>query len=44
MICLHTKFHIPSSSGALVLTIKLKAKDQFHAATKVALQPTKKLS
>jgi len=33
MSYLHTKFHMPSSNGSLVITIKLKTNYTFHAAT-----------
>jgi hypothetical protein len=31
-ICIHTKFHLPASSGPLVIAIRLKAKDHFLTA------------
>jgi hypothetical protein len=33
MMQLHTKFHMPSFSGSLVITIKLKAMYRFCATT-----------
>jgi len=33
MICLHAKFHIPSSSGSLVTSIKPKAKYRIDSAS-----------
>jgi hypothetical protein len=32
MICMHIKFHKPSSNGLLVIAIKLKTKYRLHAA------------
>jgi hypothetical protein len=31
VICLHTKFHMPSSNGSLVIATKPKTKYTFHA-------------
>jgi len=33
IICLHTKFHMPSTPDSLVITIKMKTKYRLHAAT-----------
>jgi hypothetical protein len=33
MICLHVRFHRPSSNDSLVITIKPEATHRFHTAT-----------
>jgi len=35
MICLHNKFHMPSSNGPLVIATKPKTECMFHAAAMV---------
>jgi hypothetical protein len=35
MICVHTKFHMPSSNSSLVMTVKLKPKYIYHTPTMV---------
>jgi len=32
VVSLHTRFYMPSSSGLLVITVKLKTRYRFHAA------------
>jgi hypothetical protein len=41
MIYLHTKFHMPSSSGLIVITIKLKVKHRLHPLATFVLHFTK---
>jgi hypothetical protein len=42
MLCLHVIFHMPSSNGSLVTTIKQKAWYEFCAAT--MLYPVQKIA
>jgi len=37
MICFHTKFHMPSSDGSLVIAIKPKTKFRLRAAAMLLL-------
>jgi hypothetical protein len=37
VINLFTKFHMPNSSGSLVIAVKLKAKENFFMATTLLL-------
>jgi len=39
MIYLHTKFHIPSLIGSLVIAMKTKTKFEIHAATMLFYSP-----
>ena len=42
MICLSTKFHVPSSRDSLVIVVNPKAYEKFHTATTFAknIRPT----
>jgi hypothetical protein len=41
MICLHTKFQMPTSSGLRVINISLKTKDSYVAAILIFYTPQK---
>jgi hypothetical protein len=43
MVLLHTKFHMPSSNGSLVIVVKLKAKENVRTAAMLLFYSLQKI-